>query len=87
MVHFEHSTALVCLAQTLTDHEGGVSLEGIKRTLPFSLVLLSLKPQLSINKRLLETKGERGKKEKSVKGGKRQKTVLLYSNYSDSELN
>ena len=33
---------------TLTDHEGGVSLEGIKRTLPLSLLLLSVQEQLSV---------------------------------------
>lgn len=55
---------------TLTDHEGGVSLKGIKRTLPFSLLLLSTQGQLAICKRLSETKRRRAG-QKQDKDGKR----------------
>lgn len=48
------------LTETLTNHEGGVSLERIERTLPLTLLLLSLQSQLSINKRLTEMTRERG---------------------------
>lgn len=61
------------LTQTLTNHEGGVSLEGIKRTLPLSLLRPSLQPQLSVSKRLPETKGEREEREKLVERGKKEK--------------
>lgn len=60
------------LTQTLTDHQGGVSLEGIKGTLPLSLLLLSLQAQLSLSKRLSGTKGERAQREKLVEGRKRK---------------
>lgn len=87
LVHFERSALLGALfpsaadlTQTLTDHQGGVSLEGIKGTLPLSLLLLSLQAQLSLSKRLSGTKGERAQREKLVEGRKRkEKNESFYS--------
>lgn len=61
------------LSPTLTNHEGGVSLKGIKRTLPLSLLLFSLQPQLSISKRLSETKRARQERKSCWSRGRSQK--------------
>lgn len=56
---------ILCLPQTLTNHEGGVSLKGIERTLALPLLRLSLQRQLSFSKRLSETKKEIKQRERS----------------------
>lgn len=61
--------------QTLTNHEGGVSLKGIKRTLPFSLLRPFPQGQPAICKRLSETK----RAEQDTNRTKMEKHVVLFT--------